>query len=492
MTTTASGLGFAGGGDGVLRAFDTEDRQGALDVPDRPPDRGRPVALLGRRQGVPRDHGRRHADLVGRRHGDRASGLRARRVHQAVAAAGAALDHPPARGGTDDRAADRARRRPVALARARRRAPRPPVDRPRRRTHPDRGRTRRAQLERRLVEHAERHRPRPARLEAGRGSPGQRRRLPASREDRQGRELRVPGRHHGGPPPRRDDRLRGQRDRERPRAEQGRARRARRDAGGLQRRLPARRTLHALGAEERHGPRPGARRVGRGRPAAVGLALHVPAHRHDHRQRGQAGPGRGRGHAHPGPRLLDVLDADRRAGPLHVLLRRLGRVGREPGRDERAGRGRRQHLRPPDRSERQLHGAEERDDGRSAAGLRHGPSGAEVLLVRGRRLRGPARRRLGRERSRQAGLRPLARRARQLLARPARLDARQDGALLGELPPALPDVPGGARRARSTSRTGRAPCCRACRWVSRPWRSHTDGRPAGSGTPVVRCGRSSS
>ena len=34
VTTTASGLGFAGGGDGVLRAFDLQDRQGPLDVPD--------------------------------------------------------------------------------------------------------------------------------------------------------------------------------------------------------------------------------------------------------------------------------------------------------------------------------------------------------------------------------------------------------------------------------------------------------------------------
>ncbi len=33
-TTTASGLGFVGGGDGNLRAFDVEDRPGALDVPD--------------------------------------------------------------------------------------------------------------------------------------------------------------------------------------------------------------------------------------------------------------------------------------------------------------------------------------------------------------------------------------------------------------------------------------------------------------------------
>ena len=79
VTTTASGLGFAGGGDGVLARVRPEDRQGPLDVPDRPSDRGRPVDLLGRRQAVRRDHVRRHADVVGRRHGERAAGVRARR-----------------------------------------------------------------------------------------------------------------------------------------------------------------------------------------------------------------------------------------------------------------------------------------------------------------------------------------------------------------------------------------------------------------------------
>ena len=41
VTTTASGLGFVGGGDGVLRAFDAKTGQGALEVPDGLPDRRR-------------------------------------------------------------------------------------------------------------------------------------------------------------------------------------------------------------------------------------------------------------------------------------------------------------------------------------------------------------------------------------------------------------------------------------------------------------------
>ena len=73
----------------MLRAFDTEDGQGPLDVPDGSPDRGRPDGLHGRRrQGVPRDLGRRHADVVERRHRVAAPGLRDRRLAEAVAAAG--------------------------------------------------------------------------------------------------------------------------------------------------------------------------------------------------------------------------------------------------------------------------------------------------------------------------------------------------------------------------------------------------------------------
>ena len=41
VSITASGIGFAGGGDGNLRAFDLKTGQGAVEVPDRPADRRR-------------------------------------------------------------------------------------------------------------------------------------------------------------------------------------------------------------------------------------------------------------------------------------------------------------------------------------------------------------------------------------------------------------------------------------------------------------------
>ena len=69
VTTTASGLGFVGRRRRRAARVRREDREGALDVPDRLPDRRRAVDLLGRRQGVRRDHRRRHGDLVERRHG---------------------------------------------------------------------------------------------------------------------------------------------------------------------------------------------------------------------------------------------------------------------------------------------------------------------------------------------------------------------------------------------------------------------------------------
>ena len=56
-----------------------QDRQGPVDVPDGRPDRVGPDDLRGRRQGVRRDHGRRHADVVERRHRVAAAGLHDRR-----------------------------------------------------------------------------------------------------------------------------------------------------------------------------------------------------------------------------------------------------------------------------------------------------------------------------------------------------------------------------------------------------------------------------
>ncbi len=183
-----------------------EDGQGAVDVPDGASDRERPVALRGQRQGVPGDHRRRHAHLVGRRHGQRASGLRARRLLEAVSRAGAAREHAPPRGRADRRAADRAGRTSLEPAGAGRGAARA-ADRPRRRADRDADRARHPRLGRELVEHAERDRARPPRLDTGRRGADQRRRLRAACEDREGRQLRLSGRHHRAETARGHDRV---------------------------------------------------------------------------------------------------------------------------------------------------------------------------------------------------------------------------------------------------------------------------------------------
>ena len=77
-----------------------QDRQGALDVPDRPSDRGGADALHGGWQGVHRDHGGRHPDLVRRRPRVAAPGVRDRREQGRVAEAARArrLRPPRSRG----------------------------------------------------------------------------------------------------------------------------------------------------------------------------------------------------------------------------------------------------------------------------------------------------------------------------------------------------------------------------------------------------------
>ena len=87
MSITASGIGFAGGGDGNLRAFDLKTGKMLWKFQTGRQIAAGPVDLLGRRQGVRRDHDRRLADVVERRRPARADGLRARRRQDGVPAA---------------------------------------------------------------------------------------------------------------------------------------------------------------------------------------------------------------------------------------------------------------------------------------------------------------------------------------------------------------------------------------------------------------------
>ena len=79
VSLTASGLGFAGGGDGVLRAFDSKTGKVLWTFQTGRQIAAGPTIFTVRRQGVRRDHGRRHADLVERRPRVAAAGVRDRR-----------------------------------------------------------------------------------------------------------------------------------------------------------------------------------------------------------------------------------------------------------------------------------------------------------------------------------------------------------------------------------------------------------------------------
>ena len=99
-----------------------------------------------------------------------------------------------------------------------------------------------------------------------------------------------------------------------------------------------------------------------------------------------------------------------------------------------------QHLvRVADQQERQLRVAAQRDDGRSAAGSGCAASPALGHVVRGRCLRGHARRRLRPGRRDQAALGDVAGRARPVHARAAGLRERQAAARVGGLLDVLPE-----------------------------------------------------
>ena len=318
ITTTDSGLGFAGGGDGVLRAFDL--KSGKVSGRSRRATRSRAaLALLDRRQGVPRDHGRRDAHLVRRRHGERAAGIRHRRLLDAVPAAAASA-----------RAPDGEAR--VGAARC----PRAPSSAAGLRLDCSARRARRARLAGEFVERRPRHRARPAERGACRRRACLARPLSRSRATAKDgsfqtdvditiplrRVVRVVGATkatvHGRAL------TAGQRS--------ALARGVRR----LQRRVRARAAESARGEGQRRSHR--AAGGCRGPGAAARPASDLPAHGHDHRRGREARAGRRRDHAHAGPRLLDAFVRIGSERPLHVVLLGVGRDERRSGASQRRRR----------------------------------------------------------------------------------------------------------------------------------------------------------
>ena len=323
-----------------------QDRQGALDVPDRRPDRRRPLGLLGQRHRVHRDRRRRHADLVLGRHGRLAgAGLLARRQHRRsrppptiTAALQARRRQPHGSGGASTAA-------PAARVEARRRCGlRPRTSRAARAIfvqtwNPNTSNTQDVAGPRDCSA---------GQPVVGRGRQHRRLDRPAP-TDATGAftypvDITTPLRHVATDRRRRPTR-RSAASPSPPRSRATLLGRERRN----QRRL---RGDQALGSQRRqrqrrhHGP---PRRTANERRAAAGAALQLRADGHDHRRERQPGPGRDRDDADERPPVLDAVAADGANGELRLVPRRC-RPGRgQPGADAGRRRGRRDRRTPSPR-----------------------------------------------------------------------------------------------------------------------------------------------
>ena len=170
----------------------------------------------------------------------------------------------------------------------------------------------------------------------------------------------------------------------------------------------------------------------------------VPAVGADHGLGRQPDPRRDRGDEIERPRLLDVLGALGCERSLQRVLPGLGQVGQRPGRVCGADRLRKDvvHDGCP---QPELQATVERDDGRPPPGLGHCGAAADDDGGARRDLPRPARWRLGPQRPRQAHLRHLARRARTVHDRASAEHEGADAPVLAERVPDLHDraAPGG-------------------------------------------------
>ena len=128
----------------------------------------------------------------------------------------------------------------------------------------------------------------------------------------------------------------------RPPPERRRAARAARCEGRVHRRIPGSGPPRPRPAE-RDRPRHRTRNLRRRRAGSSRRPLHVSAPRHRHQRAGPPGCRRGRYHAHARPRLLDDVDAHGRTGTLCLVLHGCRQNPRRPCSDELPA-GRRRHF----------------------------------------------------------------------------------------------------------------------------------------------------
>ena len=313
MTTTASGLGFVGGGDGNLRAFDAKSGTVLWKFQTGRQIAAGPTVYSVERHRVRRDHGRRDGHLVERGHGrEPAAGLLARRQFDPVSGL-----HDRVPGAHDGPAARRGERRERRARRA--------CDRERSRQDRHPGRADGAAVGSGHVEHHGRPGPPAARRPARRGCEGERRRLgrPA---DRQERCVRLPGGRHRAGAARRLRGGRGPREDRREAAHRRAARGRAEGAGRDQRRLRDHQPLEPSGRGG-DGRGHGSARQRQGLRAAARRSLQLRADGEDHRRERRAGQGRRRDDTNERPQVLDDLRADRSQRRLHLVPGRGGPGG---------------------------------------------------------------------------------------------------------------------------------------------------------------------
>ena len=440
VTATASGLGFAGGGDGVLRAFDLKTGKVLWTF-----QTGRQIAAgptlftAGGKEYI--------AITVGGTPTSSGGGLASQLQVFAIGGSKVESPKPLARDGSGRRRSPGVGVSPSTGARATARSLSARTTTPRAaRIVIQGGAVPLTLWNAEHVEPRQRRREAPVRRRARRRREDRRRPLHAPGGDRQRRPLHLPGRLDPRAAASGVRRRHESRTARRQGAHDGAAARGARGDGRDQRRVPGDRRVGRRPPERDRGRARPRGPVGR-RPRAAGRAPLLPARGQDHGRRGQSRARRDRRHAHERPRLLDLLRAERRERPLHGLLPRVRQDGERPRGVRGAGRERPDVLHDG-RAKPDLQAARELEPRPAPARLGHDDGAPDGGHDAGGDLSRPARRRLGAERGRQARLGHLAGRAGPLHARPARLGEGLDAAVLAERLPVVHDRRGAGRPGR--------------------------------------------
>ena len=345
VTTTASSLGFAGGGDGVLRAFDTKTGKVLWTFQTGHQIAAGPTVFTG-------DDGKEYLAISVGGTPTSSNGGVASELQVFGLGGSQKQSTPPVLMRTFQPAAAPAPHGSFASAPTRSAPHVHGCGKGIASADLDGGAARGSPVGRERSEHGPGQRAAAPRRKAGAGGGDGGRRLHAAEANERRRALLLPRRHDDPAAPRRSCRAPGERDRERSGVDGGGADRAHPRVRSVQRRVPAQQPSRELEQRARRRDRP---HLLRQRPATTARRpLHVPPVRDDHRRGRASRRRRDSRHADSGSQLLDVLDTERRKRALRILLHRIRPGRRGPCAAHRPGRIGGDLLCVADRKERQL------------------------------------------------------------------------------------------------------------------------------------------